>query len=213
MNNVPGIQEMVLRLAIVITIGGLIGVERELKTEAAGFRTIMLICLGSFLFTTFSIALSPNTPDRIASNIVTGIGFLGAGVIFRGQNKVSGLTTAATIWVTAALGMGVAMGYYKLVLMGAALVMGLLFLLVPLKRWIDRINQYRTYKITTVYHAHILLRFEDLLRSYHLHFRRDIQYKEGENIIISWVVRGKEKDHELFIQHILQLEEVQRFEF
>src|SRR5919202_1171884 len=171
----PAFDVLLLRLLIVIIVGGLIGIERELKSEAAGFRTIMLICLGSFLFTTFSTYIAPNTPDRIVSNIVTGIGFLGAGVIFRGDNKVNGLTTAATIWVTAALGMGIATGHYLFVLVATCVVMGLLFLLVPLKRWIDKMNQYRTYKITSPYHPNILGEYEALFATYQLRFQRNMQ--------------------------------------
>src|SRR6478752_5046840 len=102
-------EEMILKLLLVIAVGGVIGVERELRSKSAGFRTMILICLGSFLFTTFSMVVSHVSPDRIASNIVTGIGFLGAGVIFHSDNRVNGITTAATIWAVAALGMGIAM--------------------------------------------------------------------------------------------------------
>jgi putative Mg2+ transporter-C (MgtC) family protein len=123
------IDVLLLRLLMVIIIGGLIGAERELKSKSAGFRTIMMICLGSFLFTTFSKYISPLTPDRIASNIVTGIGFLGAGVIFKNNNRVNGLTTAATIWISAALGMGVATGQYLFVCISAATVFVLLHFL------------------------------------------------------------------------------------
>ena len=101
---------------MVVVVGGLIGAEREYRSKSAGFRTMILICLGSFLFTTFSKYMSVTSPDRIASNIVTGIGFLGAGVIFKSDNRVNGITTAATIWAVAALGMGIAYGAYYLVL-------------------------------------------------------------------------------------------------
>ena len=119
----PSIEVLLFRLFLVILVGGLIGAEREYRSKSAGFRTMILICLGSFLFTTFSIHISGSTNDRIASNIVTGIGFLGAGVIFQSDNRVNGLTTAATIWATAALGMGIADGYYTIVLAGTAVVL------------------------------------------------------------------------------------------
>lgn len=98
---------LLFKLALAVLIGGLIGAEREYRSKFAGFRTMILISLGSFLFSTFSIYLAGT--DRIASNIVTGIGFLGAGVIFKSDNRINGITTAATIWAVAALGMGVAM--------------------------------------------------------------------------------------------------------
>ena len=97
--------------------GGIIGAEREYQDKAAGFRTIILITVGSALFTIFSIAIDPdNSRTRIAANIVTGIGFLGAGAIVREDGKIGGLTTAATIWLSAALGMGIGAGdlYFSL---------------------------------------------------------------------------------------------------
>ncbi|MGZ3955921.1 MAG: MgtC/SapB family protein, partial [Flavisolibacter sp.] len=108
----PSLEVLLLRLLMVIAVGGLVGAEREYRSKSAGFRTMILICLGSFLFTTFSKTIGGASPDRIASNIVTGIGFLGAGVIFKSDNRVNGITTAATIWAVAALGMGVATGEY-----------------------------------------------------------------------------------------------------
>jgi len=108
---------------LAVLVGGLIGAEREYRNKFAGFSTMILICLGSFLFTTFGIYISGSTNDRIASNIVTGIGFLGAGVIFQSENRINGLTTAASIWAVAALGMGIADGQYTLVLMATAVIL------------------------------------------------------------------------------------------
>ena len=112
----PPIDELIKQLALVLLVGGLIGAEREFYNKSAGFRTMILICLGSYLFTVFSISISGSTNDRIASNIVTGIGFIGAGVIYKDENRINGITTAAIIWATAALGMGIGAGKYSLVL-------------------------------------------------------------------------------------------------
>ena len=99
------LTEDIIKLGIAVLVGGAIGLEREVQYKAAGFRTIILITLGSTLFTLFSIAIEPNpSPSRIASNIVTGIGFLGAGVILTREGSVLGVTSAATIWVLAAIG-------------------------------------------------------------------------------------------------------------
>src|SRR5882724_5757237 len=100
--------DIVLRLIVALVIGGIIGAEREYRSKSAGFRTMMLICLGAALFTILSIEIGEGeNRDRIAASIITGIGFLGAGVIFKDENRVNGITTAATIWITAALGMGI----------------------------------------------------------------------------------------------------------
>src|SRR3954467_12541151 len=144
----PPFDVLLLRLLLVTIVGGLIGAEREYRNKSAGLRTMIFICLGSFLFTTFSIAIGGNTTDRIASNIVTGIGFIGGGVIFRGGTGINGITTAASIWVVAALGMGIADGYYALVLVSTGVVLASLFLLLYLEQWMETMHQTHQYKIT-----------------------------------------------------------------
>jgi putative Mg2+ transporter-C (MgtC) family protein len=102
----------VLALAAVVC-GMLVGGERQRREKPAGLRTLSLVCLGSAVFTMLSFAFTSTTGDsgRVAAQIVTGIGFLGAGVILHGRRMVSGLTTAAIIWMTAAIGMTVGAGY------------------------------------------------------------------------------------------------------
>jgi putative Mg2+ transporter-C (MgtC) family protein len=108
--------EIFWRLFLAVIVGGLIGAEREYRSKSAGFRTLTLICLGAAIFTILSQLIGvEHAPERIASNVVVGIGFVGAGVIFRGEpshSKVNGITTAAMIWVTAALGMGIGCWYW-----------------------------------------------------------------------------------------------------
>lgn len=111
-------EELVARFVIAALFGGIVGIQREIHHKTAGFRTNILICLGSTLLTIISLKITLDytstvaDPGRIAAQIVTGIGFLGAGAIIRGRGAVIGLTTAASIWVTAAIGMAVGMGYY-----------------------------------------------------------------------------------------------------
>src|SRR5688572_9403802 len=101
-----------IRLVVSFLIGTIIGFEREYHSKAAGLRTMIMICLGSTIFTELSLSIGLTSPDRIASNIITGIGFLGAGVIFKDGLTISGITTATTIWICAALGMAVGAGEY-----------------------------------------------------------------------------------------------------
>jgi putative Mg2+ transporter-C (MgtC) family protein len=210
----PSIETLLFRLFLVVLVGGLIGTERELRSKSAGFRTMILICLGSFLFTTFSIYITDNSPDRIASNIVTGIGFLGAGVIYRSSdNRVNGITTAATIWATAALGMGIAAGQYFLVLVATGLVLLALFLLTKLEHWIDNINQARNYKIVSMYKPDLLNQYESLFEECRLRYKRVKQTKKGDHITGSWVVQGVKKNHYAFIEKVLHDPEVLEFEF
>src|SRR6266850_387749 len=106
--------DVFLRLALAAGLGGAIGLEREYRRKPAGIRTNMLIGLGSALFAILSIELgtAAGSPDRIAAQVVTGIGFLGAGAILRSGQNVHGLTTAATIWVNSAIGMATGLGLY-----------------------------------------------------------------------------------------------------
>ena len=123
--------DIFLRLALAAGLGGAIGLEREFRHKPAGLRTNMLIALGSALFAILSVQLGTSTgsPDRIAAQVVTGIGFLGAGAILRTGDHVQGLTTAATIWVNAAIGMSAGLGSYAVAAGGAALTLVVLALL------------------------------------------------------------------------------------
>jgi putative Mg2+ transporter-C (MgtC) family protein len=138
------IGEIALRLVIAAALTGAVGLEREWRERAAGLRTHMLVGVGSALFTLVSaygfnsfLASGANVvradPSRIAAQIVTGIGFLGAGAILRQGLTIRGLTTAAGLWVAAAIGMAVGAGYYSAALLGTGVV---LFGLGPL-RWAE----------------------------------------------------------------------------
>lgn len=208
----PSLDVLLLRLLLVIIVGGSIGAEREYRNKSAGFRTMILICLGSFLFTSFSIAIG-GTDDRIASNIVTGIGFIGAGVIFRSGNGINGLTTAASIWIVAALGMGIADGYYVLVLVATAVALASLFLFLHIERWMDRINDAHLYKITSRYTAHLLPHFEERFTEYHLKYKRLKQIKTGATVTGIWILQGTKQAHKLFVKRMLEDANIDEFEF
>ena len=111
----------IIRIGAAMLAGALIGLERELRDKAAGFRTMIFICVGSALFTILSENLAPDgDTSRIAATIVSGVGFLGAGAILRDGLRVAGLNTAATIWLTAAIGMTFGSGEFILVPFPAA---------------------------------------------------------------------------------------------
>jgi putative Mg2+ transporter-C (MgtC) family protein len=121
------LQEMILRLTVAAVLGGIIGLERVVRRRPAGVRTSLFVCLATALFTILSGEIAHRFGDssgtRIASNIVQGIGFLGAGAILRGSGGVLGLTTAATIFVEAAIGMAVGGGLYAVAAYSTGLVM------------------------------------------------------------------------------------------
>lgn len=114
--------EILLRLALAAVAGGLIGFERETMHKPAGIRTHMLVCIGSSLFILVTIRVLPSEIGRIIAGIATGIGFLGAGTIFRAKDNIKGLTTAASIWTVAAIGLTVGLGEYVLGAIATVLV-------------------------------------------------------------------------------------------
>ena len=127
---------ILIRLAISIAIGGLVGLERELEHKPAGLRTIILVCLGSTIFVLIGLELGLATSElgRIVAGVVTGIGFLGAGAIIRARGEVYGLTTAATIWLASGLGIAIGAGYYLLAIIACFSVLIVLRILGIVER-------------------------------------------------------------------------------
>lgn len=120
--------DQILRLLLAAAMGALIGLERDLKKKPAGIRTHMLVCLGACIYTLISVSEFPLDSARIAAGIVAGIGFLGAGAIIGSQDGVHGLTTAAGIWVTAAVGLALGTGSYVIAAVSTLLVVVTLFI-------------------------------------------------------------------------------------
>lgn len=114
---------MLLRLVLATLAGGLIGLEREVVHKPAGIRTHMLVSLGSALFVLVTIETLPSEAGRIIAGVATGIGFLGAGTIFRSKSEVHGLTTAASIWAVSAVGLAIGLGYYLMTAITVVLVL------------------------------------------------------------------------------------------
>jgi len=134
-------SSLIVRLLIAAGLGAVIGLEREFRQKPAGLRTNILIAMGAALFTTMSIMIAEEhggTPDRIAAQIVTGIGFLGAGAIMRIGKSVHGMTTAATIWVNAAIGMAVGSGAYAVAATTTMITMIVLLVLPPIENYFER---------------------------------------------------------------------------
>ena len=131
--------ELLLQLALATVLGGAIGLEREMKGKPAGLRTNILICVGATFFTHLSIHIGgPANPDRIAANILSGMGFIGAGTILHMRGSVTGLTSAATIWVVAAIGMAAGTALYVEALGTTAVVMVVLAGLGRVERAVGR---------------------------------------------------------------------------
>lgn len=149
-----GWQDILLRLGIATVLGGLVGLEREKINRPAGLRTHILVCLGAALLMMISINmylvfghLAPVDPGRIAAQVVSGIGFLGAGTILREGATIRGLTTAASLWVIAAVGLAVGSGFYVGAIASVALALGALLILSGVEHQIAR-RRWQVLKVT-----------------------------------------------------------------
>lgn len=207
------LTENLIKLGMAVLVGGIIGAEREFRDKAAGFRTIILITVGSALFTIFSMTMDPEqSRTRVAANIVTGIGFLGAGAIVREHGRVGGLTTAATIWMSAALGMGIGAGELLFASISTLTVLIVLLIFPILEGWIDRIREARAYKIVISTASFQKLEgIQQALDSYGLRIAEHHQSKSGDMITSIWQTMGKPTDHDRFVAHMLQDEDIKEF--
>jgi len=203
----------ILKLLLSIIIGGLIGAEREYRDKAAGFRTIIFICVGATLFTIFSEKLGgEQNPIRIAANIVTGIGFLGAGVILRSEGRIIGLTTASTIWLTAAIGMGIGGGQFLLSAVITAMILVVLWLFPRIEERIDKAQETYKYEITCSKTYDKFKQLEGLFQQCNLHVRKQKQFKSiDETMVCSFNASGSPKNHERLTKMLFEDEEVRAF--
>jgi putative Mg2+ transporter-C (MgtC) family protein len=133
-------MDLSIRLLAAAGLGAVIGLEREFRQKPAGLRTNILIAVGSALFTILSVLVggAGATPDRVSAQIVTGVGFLGGGAILRNRSTVHGMTTAATIWVNAAIGMAAGLGELWLATTATALTLVVLCVLPPVEAYFER---------------------------------------------------------------------------
>ncbi len=136
--------EMIIKIFLALVLGGALGMERQYHDKPAGFATNCLICLGAMLFTVLSevMGLAGGDPGRIAAQIVTGVGFIGAGSILRDGNKISGLTTAAGVWLVAAIGMAIGYGEY---IWATACAAAILLVQLVLRRTLTLVEKMRHY--------------------------------------------------------------------
>jgi len=144
------LEEFIIPVLVSAIVGGLIGIEREYRDKSAGFRTMILISVGSTIFTLVSTIMGSEDGEssRIAAAVVSGIGFLGAGVILKDGITIRGLTTAASIWVVSALGMLSGVEEYEMVANITALVLFVLWFLPPIERWLDKLYEFPELHIT-----------------------------------------------------------------
>ncbi|ETZ19658.1 MgtC/SapB family protein [Pedobacter sp. V48] len=192
---------------------GLIGAEREFRSKQAGLKTMIMIGLGSTLFTILSIKIGLSSHDRIASNIVTGIGFLGAGVIFKEDNQVKGLTTACVIWIVAAIGMAIGSGYYEQAIGVTLVVLLALFTFPFLEDMVERRFTKRVYRIVKRFENESLEKYEEDIKTSKLKLTRGKQELANGIISGTWVAVGSPKNHKRFVDRMLQDRNIIAFDF
>jgi putative Mg2+ transporter-C (MgtC) family protein len=210
--------ELLGRLLLAAVLGGAIGAERELNDQAAGLRTHMLLTIGACLFTLIS-AYGFNggigtDPSRIAAQIVTGIGFLGGGAIVRHGLTVKGLTTAASIWATASVGVAVGAGSYVLGVGGAALVVGTLFGLRRVSNLLQRWGVSREQFVLATAPGFDVERLIEAMRSERVDLRglEREEREDGDRVLLLVKLRPLYKAERL-LDVLGQLEGVQQVEW
>ena len=200
-----------IKLFVALFIGAIIGAEREYKSKAAGFRTVILITVGSTIFTIVSNVIGMD--GRVASNIVTGIGFLGAGSIFREGTIIKGITTATTIWISAAIGMAVGIGKYEFAFLSLFVVMLVLLSFNWIQRLIDKTNKIENYTITLnnqkINNKDSL---KDFIKSHNLIVKTIKQSKNKENQTFIFSVQGSAINHNKLVESLFESEFIISFE-
>ncbi|MET0476755.1 MAG: MgtC/SapB family protein [Actinomycetota bacterium] len=209
--------ELLGRLLLAAVLGGAIGAERELNDQAAGLRTHMLLTIGACLFTLISAygfgGGVGTDPSRLAAQIVTGIGFLGGGAIVRHGLTVKGLTTAASIWATASVGVAIGAGSYVLGIGGAVLVVGTLFGLRRVSGVLQRWGVSREEFVLATVPGFDVKRVVELVRSERVDLRglEHLQDDDGDRIVILVKLRPLYRPEQLLdalkgVEGVLQVE-------
>jgi len=194
----------VIKIAVSIICGSILGFEREYRNKTAGFRTIILICLGSTIYTMVSESAMGVSDDRIAANIITGVGFIGAGVIFKDNLSITGLTTAAVIWVAAAIGMVAGVGDHYLALLLSLVVLIVLSMFKWVEAFIDNLHHRQTY-IIKFRDAEMkkLEETEALMKKERLSVRRLQVAKVNEALVVTVEISGKKHTMQAIVEKLI----------
>lgn len=196
---------LLLQLGLAVLCGGAIGIERELSGKPAGLRTNILICVGATLFTVLSLKLAGprGDPGRVAAQILSGVGFIGAGTILHARGAVTGLTSAATIWVVAAIGMALGDGAYTEALGTTLLVMAVLAGLGYLETHVARRATHSHLEIHAKPETGALEELETIVRRTGLTLTRVDSRRENVDLVIELEVRGPKRLHDQVMIAIL----------
>jgi putative Mg2+ transporter-C (MgtC) family protein len=197
--------ELLVQLVLAVVLGGVIGLERELKGKPAGLRTNILISIGATLFTVLSMRMAAERgdPGRVAAQILAGVGFIGAGTILHTRGAVTGLTSAATIWVVAAIGMALGTGAYVEAVGTTILVM---VVLTGLAR-IEKLVAARSSVTRLVVHARpgveTVEGLEELVKRTGLELERVEARQENVDLVVELELRGPKRLHDQLLIGLL----------
>jgi len=201
----------IVSMLMSVLCGGIIGFEREYKSKSAGFRTIVLISLGSTIFTIVS-GYGAGSDDRISANIITGIGFIGAGVIFKDQVSIRGLTTAAVIWTSAAIGMTTGIGYHALAFLFTILTLVILLMVSKVERLIGSLQKQKIVSVT--FNHSELGRIGDLERSLNtadIDIERLELSKDNGSLTVLWQVTARKRSFIELNERLAEVDDIVSF--
>jgi putative Mg2+ transporter-C (MgtC) family protein len=206
--------EVILKLVLAIALGGLIGLEREASQKPAGFRTNILVCVGSTMMmalATLLIQAKGGTPDtlvRMAAGVITGVGFLGAGTIFQARGTIAGLTTASTIWLVAGLGLVIGAGYYLPALIFTAMTITTLLLFRKIEDTYLHKSQFH-YHLKAKARPYILSSLRKLALHHGVRLERLTMKQEGQSYLLAFSFSASEEKEQEFNQGLLELADIE----
>jgi putative Mg2+ transporter-C (MgtC) family protein len=206
--------EVILKLILAIALGGLIGLEREASQKPAGFRTNILVCVGSAMMMTMATLLvqakggTADTLVRMAAGVITGVGFLGAGTIFQARGTIAGLTTASTLWLVAGLGLVIGAGYYLPALIFTALTITTLLLFRKIEDSYLRKSQFH-YHMKVKARPYILSSLRKLALHHGVRLERLIMKQEGQSYLLAFSFSASEEKEQEFNQGLLELADIE----
>lgn len=206
-----GYPEIIMRILVALILGGVIGLERQYHDKPAGFATNTLICVGSAVFAMLSILSAyylGGDPARIAAQIVAGVGFLGAGSILRDGNKISGLTTAAGIWLVAAVGMAVGYGHYFVGMVATASVLILQLFVRKLMNAFDYVQLYDSLTIKCSPKWEVAEKIKSVFKNNKAEIIKEEIYKENGLLVLKIVVNMSATKYQNIVKELAPLEEV-----
>lgn len=207
-------NEEILKLVLSLLTGIVLGLEREYKFKSAGIRTITLISVGSTLFTILSIKVGlPGSPDRIASNIITGIGFIGAGVIFKNNESVNGLTTAATIWIAAAIGMAIGNGDFLIAFTALIVALVVLVVLNFVPEKINNFHQIRNYRFSFRLENVTNKDLEDIFKKFRLRYKKLKEFRNTNEATSVYELKGHKNQLDNMNEYLMSLQLIDSFAY